>query len=184
MLFPLGLLSQGGGFNPGAYELIATTNGTGSANTVSFSSIPGTYKHLQIRVVGRSTFANTGMENANITLNGLSSGYAYHYLNGDGSSLLSFGQGSQVAWQYGLIVPQNNQTANIFSNAIIDVLDYQNTNKNKTLKGLLGWNAATSAIYLGSSLIATTSAITQISFALPQGNWTTTSRFSLYGVKG
>jgi hypothetical protein len=169
-----------------AYELISTATGTGSANTITFSSIPATYRHLQLRIVGRSTFANTSNENASITLNGLTSGYSHHYFAGDGSSSLVFGQASQSSWQYGLIVPQNNQQANVFSSAIIDLLDYTSTTKNKTLRGFLGWHvtSATRQIQLGSSMIATTNAITSISFALPQGNWTTTSRFSLYGIRG
>ena len=183
-LFPLGLLSQGGGAAAGSFELISTAVGTGSANTITFSSIPSTYKHLQIRAVGRSTFANTSMENAAITLNGLTSGYSHHWLTADGSSLSSFGQASQASWQYGVAVPQNNQTASVFSAAIIDVLDYQNTNKNKTLRGLLGWHASSRQVQIASSMIGTTSAITSISFALPQGNWTTTSRISLYGIQG
>jgi hypothetical protein len=184
-LLPLGLLSQGGGGGASAaFEQIASANGTGSANTITFSSIPSTYKHLQIRVSARSTFANTGIENANITVNGLTSGYSYHYLNSDGGSMASFGQGSQAQWQYALAIPQNNQTSGIHASATLDILDYADTNKFKTMRGWLGYYAATRYIALNSGSIQTTSAITSISFVLPQGNWTTSSRFSLYGIKG
>jgi hypothetical protein len=34
----------------GAYDSIATVSGTGSSGTISFTSIPSTYTHLQIRL--------------------------------------------------------------------------------------------------------------------------------------
>jgi hypothetical protein len=184
-LFPLGLLSQGGGAGgAGAFEQIATANGTGSSNTITFTSIPATYKHLQVRMTARSTFGNSAIENANITVNGLTSGYSYHYLSSDGGSMNSFGQGSQAQWQYALAMPQNNQTSGIHAAATLEILDYANTNKFKTMRGWLGYLAATRIIQLNSGSIQTTSAISSMSFVLPQGNWTTSSRFSLYGIKG
>jgi hypothetical protein len=184
-LFPLGIIGQGGGASAAAaFEQIASAVGTGSANTITFSSIPSTYKHLQIRVSARSTFANSSIENADITVNGLTSGYTYHYINSDGGSVFTFGQASQAKWQYALAIPQNNQTSGIHSSATLDILDYADTNRFKTFRGYLGYYAATRTIQLNSGSISTTSAITSISFALPQGNWTTSSRFSLYGIKG
>jgi hypothetical protein len=40
----------------GAYESIATVTATGTESTITFSSIPSTYQHLQIRALSRDTF--------------------------------------------------------------------------------------------------------------------------------
>ena len=39
---------------PSSFESIATVSGTGSSGTITFSSIPATYKHLQIRYIGKT----------------------------------------------------------------------------------------------------------------------------------
>ena len=55
----LGLLASaisGNLFAPsGAYDSIATASGTGSSATISFTSIPSTYTHLQIRGIWNTT---------------------------------------------------------------------------------------------------------------------------------
>ncbi len=52
-------------FFAGSYESIATVTSTGSSGNLVFSSIPGTYTHLQIRGILRTndtgTFNNTAL---------------------------------------------------------------------------------------------------------------------------
>ncbi len=53
------LLAGNAYFQPTAYESIATTTvGAGGTSTITFSSIPSTYTHLQIRGIGRSDAAS------------------------------------------------------------------------------------------------------------------------------
>jgi hypothetical protein len=73
---------------PSSFESIATATGTGSSATITFSSIPSTYQHLQIRGIARAT---SGGETEPIDLrlyfNGLTTGiYSSHALYGNGSS--------------------------------------------------------------------------------------------------
>ena len=77
----------------GAYELISTTILSTTATSVTFSSIPSTYKHLQIRYIARATTG--GVANFTMTFNGTSSGYSYHGLYGDGASAAALGAASQ-----------------------------------------------------------------------------------------
>jgi len=57
--------STSAGYAVGDYESIQTvTVGSGGAADIEFTSIPATYKHLQIRVLCRGTEAS---ENKNIT---------------------------------------------------------------------------------------------------------------------
>ena len=70
---------------PGSFESIATVSGNGSSSSFTFSSIPATYSHLQIRLISRGTRAFAS-EQLYIRLNGdAASNYAYHYVYGDGS---------------------------------------------------------------------------------------------------
>jgi hypothetical protein len=71
-----------------SYESIATvTVGSGGAANVEFTSIPATYTHLQVRGIGRSLEANTGVDVQYLRFNSdTGSNYAWHQLVGNGSS--------------------------------------------------------------------------------------------------
>ena len=68
----------------GDFESISTVSGTGSNSSVTFSSIPADYQHLQIRWISKST--NAGSFNWLNFNSDTSSVYANHYLYGDGAS--------------------------------------------------------------------------------------------------
>jgi len=48
MHIPLGILAASGGGAAGAFESIATVTATGSQTSLTFTSIPNTYQHLQL----------------------------------------------------------------------------------------------------------------------------------------
>jgi len=161
-----------------SYESIATvTVGAGGSSSISFSSIPSTYKHLQIRALYETvTFA----DNIGMTLNGLTTPTRMHYIYGNGSSVAA---GSSTD---NLLTLQAGVSTTSYYGMVIDILDYQNTNKNKTVRVLGGADFNGSGIvYLSSGLYETTSAIS--SFTL-QGfgshNFAQYSSFALYGIKG
>lgn len=172
-----GFFAASGGAAP-AYELISTVYGTGSSGTITFSSIPQTYKHLQIRFVG-----NNATTQFSITLNSDSgSNYARHLLYGSGASVASTGIGSQSSFLIPLSLPQTQ--ANVYGAGLIDILDYVSTSKNKTLRYFGGVHStATTTVSLQSGLWMNTATITAITISAG-GNWLTGSRFSLYGIKG
>ena len=80
-------LNGNAAYKPTDYESIQTVNLTGSQSSITFSSIPGTYKHLQIRGVLRGDRANTG-EIVGVQFNGdtTAANYASHRLIGDGTN--------------------------------------------------------------------------------------------------
>jgi hypothetical protein len=170
----------------GSYESIATvTVGSGGAANVEFTSIPSTYTHLQIRAISRSTASttNTGVK---ATFNSASTNYyALHQLYGDGSSAIA---GANPASSYIVTGHQTGASAssNIFGTMVMDVLDYANTNKNKTVRTFTGYDANGSGLILfRSSLWMNTNAITSISFSSEAaGNIAQYSHFALYGIKG
>ena len=174
----------GGG---GSFESIATASGTGSADTITFSSIPGTYQHLQIRGITRNTNASVRAD-FGIRLNGVTTtSYAQHNIYGDGSTVTAGGSASTnyafLGW-----APAANATSNIVGATIIDIHDYASTTKNKTIRAISGndLNSATTdaTIWLASGLFVNTSAVTSVTLRAPFGSWSTQTTFALYGIKG
>jgi hypothetical protein len=194
MPIPLGILAAAGagGAAAGAYEQIATAFGTGSSDTITFSSIPQDYKHLQLRYLAKSTNTN-GRTNPGIRLNDVSSAsYRGHMLRGTGAAVSSLdtdgGTGNRITIPDGM-VDSSAESTGAFSLGIVDILDYTSTSKNKTIRLLGGYalgSGLANRIYLVSGFLISTAAVTSLSF-IPQNsgfNLTTTSRFSLYGIKG
>lgn len=167
------------------YESIATvTVGAGGSLSLTFSSISNSYTHLQIRGIAR--YLNTAGGSMRLQFNGdTGSNYAYHYLSGDGASA-SAGAGTSNT----SILPNiGQQDTAQFTASVIDILDYANTNKNKTSRILSGLDKnGSGSMQLSSGLWLSTSAITSITLT-PQSNTSPTnqfqqySTFALYGIK-
>jgi len=176
-----GVWSAGG--VAGDYEHIETiTVGAGGAASVTFSSIAGTYKHLQVRYVAR---ANAAVLGTLIRLNGnTGSNYAFHELYGNGTSALSSASTSQT---FGLsYIAPSSAPASTFGAGIIDILDYTSTSKNKTVRSLAGYdgNGAGTVGLVSSLFFATPAAVTQIDLIAQSSNqFVQHSTFALYGVK-
>ena len=177
------LLAGNDAIYAGSYESIATTTvGAGGSSTITFSSIPSTYSHLQIRAFSRSTYPTL---NTSIIIRANSdsaSNYSYHSLNGDGATASSYGVATDV---FGIsqMYPGSNVTASIFGTGIIDILDYTNTNKYKTIRSLAGYDRNGGGyIALMSSSWRSTSAISTITLTT-DNNFAQYSSFALYGVK-
>jgi hypothetical protein len=164
-----------------SYESIATINGTGSSGSIVFSSIPSTYTHLQLRVSYQDTTASS-FQSQSLFINGDSAAnYSWHYVLGDGATTYSNPSVSASNILGGQTVLTNNSN---YAVSIIDILDYANTNKYKTTRGLYGNDQNGSGrIQLVSGAWRNTAAITSLTISTP-GNFTTASKFALYGIKG
>jgi hypothetical protein len=166
----------------GAYDSISTVNGTGSSGTISFTSIPSTYKHLQVRFLSRSDSA--GLNQVFVQFNSdTGSNYSQHLLLGSGSVESS---GTANASRMSVSLQGGASTAaNIYGACVVDILDYADTNKNKTTRGLGGADANGSGyVWYSSGNWRNTNAITSIQIIAENGNFTTASQFALYGIKG
>ena len=160
-----------------SYESIQTvTVGAGGSSSIEFTSIPNTYKHLQVRMLAKFS----GGDWTEIKLNGdTGSNYSYHYLRGNGASA-SAGGGGFNASGLGLLFGTE------WGGAIIDVLDYTNTNKLTTVRNLGGFDANGSGdIVLSSNLWNNTAAVTSLKLQKSSsGTFAQYSQFALYGIKG
>ncbi len=182
-MIPLGILGTlSGGAAAGAYELISSTILTGTSSQIDFTSIASTYKHLQIRMTmrnsGTSVLAYTRLNSDSSAL------YSSHRLAGTGSSVASsaWTNGTEL---YTAVITESTTTANAFTGAIVDILDYASTSKNKTLRFFYGSQGSSSTpLGIYSGLYQSTSAISTISIFPETGSFVSGSRFSLYGIKG
>jgi len=170
----------------GAYDSIATTTLSSTTGTITFSSIPATYTHLQIRIMSRSTRSQTGDYIAMQFNADTGSNYAYHGITGDGSAASAFGLASQTFMDIERAAAAT-ATASVFGVSVIDILDYANTNKYKTMRCLGGFdNNGSGEIYLTSGLWQNSNAITSITLKAQSGtsSFVQYSSFALYGIKG
>jgi len=179
MLIPLGILAvAGAGASGGAYELIESSILTSNTTSVTFSSIPQTYKHLEIRYVSRSTGSRN---NVDLRLNGLTTGYRTHFLFGDGFVGSETNTSDFINGPMGVA---DNNSADSYGAGVISVLDYALTSKNKTVRALTGARAsARQRVNLVSGSTFTTDALTSIELFTNGANLMSGSRFSLYGIK-
>jgi hypothetical protein len=169
--------SGGAGGGGGAYESIATASGTGSSDTITFTSIPSTYQHLQIRF---EIDTNSNGALLQLRCNGdTGSNYGNHYLEGDGSTVTATGFSSSDR----IYFPAESHTTYSYV-GIVDIHDYASTTKYKTVRAIDGFDANGSGqVGLMSGLWMNTAAITSLTFFL-QTNYQSPTRFSLYGIKG
>jgi hypothetical protein len=170
------------------YELISTTTlGSSQANVV-FTLTGGnqaSYKHLQLRVSGRTTDAQAYAD-LYLRFNGDSgTNYGWHYIAGPGSTPTS----GYSATQTGVFVGRmsgNTSAASNFGAAVCDIVDAFSGNKYKVTRMLGGeQDPSYNQVLLTSGMWANTAAISTITlFSNQGGSLAANSRFSLYGVRG
>jgi hypothetical protein len=171
-----------------SFESIATYTGNGGSGTVTFSSIPQTYKHLQLRISALGTAGAGGYPTSlnyfRLNSDSTSGNYRAHLMRGDGSTTSSGTTGNPQADF--LYLPGGDSSFPAV--AIIDILNYSTTNQYKTLRSNNGSDRnGSGSIWFNSMLYMSTSAITNISLQgdpTYNGNWATGSKFALYGIKG
>ena len=171
----------------GDYQAIMTaTVDSGGASSITFSSIPSTYKHLQVRAIARSTaiYSQTLLK---VNFNSdTGTNYAFHYLRGTGSAAQATSSVSNNHIRLDNF-PEASQTASVYGAFVLDILDYTNTNKNKVTRALTGFDSnGDGVVALQSGLWMNTSAISTITIdgTYDAGVFAQYSSFALYGIKG
>jgi hypothetical protein len=164
--------------SPSSYESIATVTASGGESSLNFTSIPGTYKSLEIRGFLLSSSGGGGSIRFN---SDTASNYTYHNMGGNGSSVFAYGTTGTMS---NFIDTSDGTNPSV---AILEIIDYASTSKFKTLRTITGYdkNASGGSLYLFSGLWRSTSAITSIQLGV--GNFGATfdagTTFALYGMK-
>jgi len=159
------------------FSSIATvTVGSGGASSITFSSIPSTYTHLQVRSLSLNSSTSNIWMRAN---SDTGANYASHFLQGDGSGAYS---GSYVSQSDGIFYGYNTTAQPMAS--VCDILDYANTNKYKISRSLQGNDTNGGGnIFFRSNLWTSTSAINALTIYCQAGSFNQYSSFALYGIR-
>jgi len=151
------------------YTPLATVTLGSSAASVTFSSIPATYRDL-IFVLSGVVSAGAG-EVIRVNFNGdtTSGNYSAVFANGDGSNTAS----GTEARRFGLMYASRSQTVASF-------MDYSATDKHKTYLSRTG--GASNAFEMIAGRWANTAAITSFRVFPDANGFASGSTLSLYGV--
>jgi len=177
-----------------SYESIATQIATSSTGSFTFSNIPQTFKHLQLRVVAKTTDTQSG-DFVSMRFNGdATNTYGLHgqFTATGSSNVTSFYNGAYAQMILERITTSGSMFSsqpNTFGALIVDITDYTNTNKRKVVKHMGGFSADSvyGDVRVQSNFWNDTSAITSILVApsnIGGWNFTTGTKFALYGIKG
>lgn len=164
-----------------------TVAGTSTAS-MTFSSIPQTYQHLQLRISARMISSQTTPYDLTMTVNGANpSTFSYHSMRGDGFNCFSGGATSDNVFRFVTCVANAAHTSSMFSGHIVDIYDYTNTGKFKTAKAHSGVKSLDTStpqngqILIQSSLWSSTNAITSLDIG-SFGNFAAGTTATLYGI--
>ena len=177
-----------------SYESIATLTGSGNlasnaGNSFDFTSIPSTFKHLQLRLFVHDTSVSTGYGETDIRINndsGGTSSYKKHYLRTTSNAAnWSSGYFSNPDDLYGPSYPRGGSYSGTWGFQIIDILDYASSSKSKTIKAYGGFvePGGTAELSLWGGLWLNQSAINRITIYPNQYGYATYSHAALYGLK-
>jgi hypothetical protein len=177
------LPSARGAFAEGDFISIASSSGSGSSQSITFSSVPQTYKHLQIRGIGQASYSSNDEGSVGIRLNG-DTGSNYTRKAGP------FGGGATVS--DGIILSTVFaeagdgaflNTGNTVGANIIDILNYTNSSAYKSIRGIGATDRnGAGAIRMGAGLWLNTAAVTSVTVYQQNANFTTQSFYALYGI--
>lgn len=172
--------------NP-VFDSISTYTVASTVAEITLSSIPSTYKHLQVRMnVFSNSFGsvfmriNSDSNASNYQSSGMwgqqnnASGQVSGILSGRPAILPNVGAG-QLGTTYPYLL-------------IIDILDYKDTNKVKTIRSFHGVSTNSThyndTVGLAGGIWNSTSAINTLMFYLDGGNdYRVYSKIALYGIK-
>ena len=170
-------------------EAIATTYLEADAASVTFSSIPQTYEHLQLRVSVRSNAAASGWARLYVQLGDGSvdtgSNYSHHSMMGaDTTASVNYG-GTDAYFDFKQMVDTaGGSPSAAYGNIVLDLLDYVNTNKNTTVAGIFGTGGGGTypIAGFGSGMWNSAVAVDTIKLAPSTGSFARGSEFTLFGL--
>ncbi len=169
---------------PATYEPIATTTLSNAANTITFSSISGSYTDL-VLVMRATNSSSVGNQPVLMTFNNdTGNNYSITRIYGNGSTPTSDRFSTQTSIDAGFL-PGSNGTGP--GTIIANIMNYSNATTYKTV--LYRWESEAAAsgskyVVAGVGLWRNTSVITEIDLAFGGGfNFNSGSTFTLYGIK-
>ena len=167
-------------------EAIATQYVEADVASVTFSSIPSTYEHLQVHGSHRAT-GTSGGQAFYIELNNDSgSNYASHTMVAANSNKIGQTTSAEAYIKIYDGIHGSHTITSEYAALLLDVNDYLDTNKNTTVQFQM-FDAITYSndvrATFGTGMWNSTAAVTQIKFTPSNGNLMRGSCYTLYGLK-
>jgi hypothetical protein len=182
-----------GNLSTTAFDSIATVTASANQSLITFTGIPATYRHLQLRGLSRGHQSNpndgSGIYMRFNSDTGGNFGYQRFYCvrgisNNNGAS----DSGANQSFADCGIATSASQTADIFGGAIVDVLDYAIAGKKRSANSFGGFalnsNASNQYTHFSQLSWNDTAAVTRIDIVMGVGSFAANSTWALYGVKG
>lgn len=180
----------------GSFDALGTyTVPSGTSASVTFNGIPTDYQHLQLRIYAQTNRATYAIDDILLRFNAdTSTNYSSHLLYGTGGgggvpASTAMTSDTKITTGVGNITTSN--ATNVFGYIIIDILDYANVNKYKTVRVLggsdsngVGAGGYVPSVSLSSGAWLNSTTIGSITLYPEYGSaFTQYSSFALYGVK-
>lgn len=169
---------------PSTYRLISSTTLTGSAGSVTFNSIPGTYTDLVVR--GSSRGSTSSNINVNYYYNGSNASlYSYRQLVAEGASVFAQNISGYIILEGYAVNNDTGTSASTFSNFEIYIPNYSVAqNHPDSFFGVKETNASTPYVITATAdLYRNAAAITRIDLQASNGSFVANSSFYLYGIE-
>jgi len=179
-----------------AMKLIQNVTLTGTQDGVTFSSIPQTFKHLQIVINSKGAGTSFYYGHIYLRFNGLASSTSYGGLknqafNTDWTSAISaFGSYPASTLDAGYYVDSFSGSSNMFGPMVVDIPNYTNTSQNKSTTSRFGFITGLSSgqdfatTGWGSGVSFDTGAISSILVNNYGSQFVSGTTISLYGLEG
>jgi len=164
-------------------QLISSQVLSSTAASVTFSSIPSTYKDLCLRITARS--AGSSIRDMYLQVNSITANYSATRLRGYDATVSSSNRTADSSWIYG-VVPGTLIAANTFSSTEYYLPNY-NSSANKVCSMVVGEpnSSGTNQVdAVVANLLSNTAAITSLTLTESSGSgFEIGSSFYLYGLK-
>lgn len=159
---------------------IASISGTG---TPTFSNIPQNFQHLQLRMYLRDQAAQAAASSFLRFNSDTGANYWQHRLSGDGATVTYGANGAYGGYMPLTTIPASTTTALVYGTVIVDILDYSNTNKVKTVRSIGGTDSRGSGyLSFSSGFWNSTAAINSLQCGADTLQNDIYTRIDLYGI--
>jgi hypothetical protein len=164
------------------YTLISSVALTGTAATIGFTSIPGTYTDLKMVYSLRGSDSTPG---SYMQFNGVSTNYLFSFMEGNGTN----GAAATSAYSISTTAIYLNQidgtgfTSSVFSNGEAYIINYTSSNnKPISLENVIENDGTAAYQSFCAGLWSNSAAITSITITPTSGNFVQYSTAYLYGI--
>lgn len=193
MAWNMGLL--GAAFSPvaaGAYDLLETVTLTSTTSSVTFDNLDtlysSAYKHLEIKMVGRSTRTGANQDSFQMTFNeDNGANYTRQDIGTDGASGYGRSRANQSRMYLGQTSASDSESFS-FGATIAQIIDPFSSNKNTTILGFNGSHAPGTGggpgtyVYIVGGMQMSVNVLSSIQVYCGSNAFVAGSRFSIYGI--